>query len=241
MGPEVRELKYQKKLLRAAAGHIAVRGLSPYVRPLFGNNKFVLKMKRCAPDREGDSKSSAAKTQSTEGHQPPGKSSADTKRRLSYDSGAFPFLLQGDAGCGGAAKESQHKTEESSIHSNSSRGKQRTESIGSSDVPAAAFNSSTSDGPKNAARKPILGLDYSNVSYPSPKNFAERFMGVLESGVASDLVWWVGDGKAVALHSKKLKNFSLLELYFRCKSYSALIRNFNRWYVSIVPLVSRSS
>ncbi|CAB9524193.1 HSF-type DNA-binding [Seminavis robusta] len=69
----------------------------------------------------------------------------------------------------------------------------------------------------------------SKLSYPKPKNFAERMMNALEKGIASESIWWVGDGKAVALHPKNLKMSSSLTEYFKAKDYSGFIRNCNRW------------
>jgi len=73
--------------------------------------------------------------------------------------------------------------------------------------------------------------ELSNLSYPSPKNFAERMMNALESGLAAESIWWVGGGKAVALCPKKLRHSEHLTSYFRAKDYSGFIRNCNRWYV----------
>jgi hypothetical protein len=67
------------------------------------------------------------------------------------------------------------------------------------------------------------------LSYPKPKNFAERLMNAVERGIASDSVWWVGGGKAVALHPNNLKNCPELTQYFKAKDYSGFIRNCNRW------------
>jgi HSF-type DNA-binding len=61
------------------------------------------------------------------------------------------------------------------------------------------------------------------------KNFAERLMHVLEHKIGSDTVWWVGEGKAVAIHARNLKESDLLSQHFRVKDYSVFIRNCNRW------------
>jgi HSF-type DNA-binding len=61
------------------------------------------------------------------------------------------------------------------------------------------------------------------------KNFAERLMHVLKDGIGKDTVWWVGDGKAVAIHTRNLKDGDLLSQHFRVKDYSVFIRNCNRW------------
>ena len=70
-----------------------------------------------------------------------------------------------------------------------------------------------------------------NLSYPLPKNFAERMMNALEAGIASDAISWIGDGQAIALKTKILKESSYLTTYFKAKDYSGFIRNCNRWYV----------
>ena len=68
-----------------------------------------------------------------------------------------------------------------------------------------------------------------NLSYPKPKNFAERMMNALERGIASDAISWAGGGKAIALKTKHLKNSPELASYFKAKDYSGFIRNCNRW------------
>lgn len=67
------------------------------------------------------------------------------------------------------------------------------------------------------------------LSYPKPKNFAERLMNALERDIASESVWWVGEGKAIALHPNSLKKCPELTEYFKAKDYSGFIRNCNRW------------
>lgn len=69
------------------------------------------------------------------------------------------------------------------------------------------------------------------LTYPKPRNFAERLMFVLESGLATDCLFWAGNGEAVALHSKNLKKGTCIKDYFNVKDYSGFIRNCNRWYV----------
>lgn len=66
--------------------------------------------------------------------------------------------------------------------------------------------------------------------FPHPKNFAERLMNVLQRGIASDSIWWVGgDVNGVALRPKKLKKGTLLQTHFSGNQYSAFLRSFNRW------------
>ena len=77
------------------------------------------------------------------------------------------------------------------------------------------------------AAAPVLP---SNVlPHRKPKNFADRLMRVLLNDVAPDSLWWVGDGKAVAFHSKNLTKGDLLQTHFKTKDYNAFIRNCNRW------------
>jgi hypothetical protein len=73
------------------------------------------------------------------------------------------------------------------------------------------------------------------VSYPNPKNFAERLMHVMEAEMAPDSIWWVSDGKAVALHPKRLKKGTILKSHFQANKYSSFLRNFNRWGFRRVP------
>ena len=55
-------------------------------------------------------------------------------------------------------------------------------------------------------------------------------MNVLERKVASDCIWWVGEGiNGVALQPKKLKKGTLLQTHFSGNQYSAFLRSFNRW------------
>ena len=68
-----------------------------------------------------------------------------------------------------------------------------------------------------------------SVTHPNPKNFAERLMFALEKGMGSDVINWQGEGRAVAIHPKKLKKDPILEDHFRVKNYGAFIRNCNRW------------
>lgn len=66
------------------------------------------------------------------------------------------------------------------------------------------------------------------VTYPNPKSFAERLMKALESDVAPNCLWWVGEGKGVALHTKSLKEANVLSTHFNVFLYSGFIRNLNR-------------
>ncbi|CAB9526161.1 HSF-type DNA-binding [Seminavis robusta] len=62
-----------------------------------------------------------------------------------------------------------------------------------------------------------------------PKNFAERLMEGLQSGAAQDAVWWVGNGEAIAINPRNLKEGDFLSTHFKVKDYSVFIRNCNRW------------
>jgi hypothetical protein len=59
-----------------------------------------------------------------------------------------------------------------------------------------------------------------DVTYPNPKSFAERLMKALEKNIAPQCLWWVGDGKGVALHTKSLKEGDVLENHFKVTQYS---------------------
>ncbi|CAB9531645.1 HSF-type DNA-binding [Seminavis robusta] len=73
------------------------------------------------------------------------------------------------------------------------------------------------------------------LSFPAPKNFAERLMNVLESDIDTEAIWWDGETKSVALQPKKLKKGTILHTHFSGNKYSAFLRNFNRWGFRRVP------
>ena len=81
----------------------------------------------------------------------------------------------------------------------------------------------------DAVSKGSSSDDEAGVTHPNPKNFAERLMFALEKGMGADVIKWAGDGRAVAIHPKKLKKDTVLETHFRVKNYGAFIRNCNRW------------
>lgn len=62
-----------------------------------------------------------------------------------------------------------------------------------------------------------------------PKNFAERLMRYLQAGGGDNVMWWIGDGKAIAVHTKNLRKGDLLSSQFKVKDYQVFIRNCNRW------------
>lgn len=76
-----------------------------------------------------------------------------------------------------------------------------------------------------ADKKPKASRD----PHRKPKNFAERLMKVLQSEIGTDTVWWLGDGKAVAIHSRNLRRGKMLQEHFKVKDFSVFIRNCNRW------------
>jgi hypothetical protein len=61
------------------------------------------------------------------------------------------------------------------------------------------------------------------------KNFAEKLMDVLQTGVAKEVIWWEGDGTIVALHVDKLKHGPTRDKYFDGVKYKFFIRKFSRW------------
>lgn len=99
------------------------------------------------------------------------------------------------------------------------------ESLAASDVAVAASAVASlrqrDDSSPPAARPPL--------SYPKPKNFAERLMGAMESGEVTDSIWWAGNGTLVAFYPKKIKNGETLETHLRLKNYNSFIRSLNRW------------
>jgi len=54
-------------------------------------------------------------------------------------------------------------------------------------------------------------------------------MRVLQTDAGGDMLWWVGDGKAVAIQKKKLSKGALLDSHFNIKDYAVFSRNLNRW------------
>ena len=61
------------------------------------------------------------------------------------------------------------------------------------------------------------------------KNFAERLMRYLQRTGGDDTIWWIGDGKAIAIHTKNLRKGDLMSSYFKVKDYGVFVRNCNRW------------
>ena len=54
-------------------------------------------------------------------------------------------------------------------------------------------------------------------------------MRYLQAGGGDDVMWWVGDGKAIAIHTKNIRKGDLLSRQFKVKDYPVFIRNCNRW------------
>jgi hypothetical protein len=68
-----------------------------------------------------------------------------------------------------------------------------------------------------------------NLTHPEPKNFPQRLMCVLQNRAAISSIWWVGDGKAVALHAKNLQEGTFIETHFQVPDYATFTRMFSRW------------
>jgi len=98
------------------------------------------------------------------------------------------------------------------------------------EISACSSVSSAENEQEQSGQEPAQTLQVRQ-SYPTPKNFAERMMNALETGIGRDAISWVGQGRAVALNSNILKENPLLTTYFKAKDYSGFIRNCNRWYV----------
>lgn len=74
--------------------------------------------------------------------------------------------------------------------------------------------------------------DAPEVTMAHPKNFAERLMRALQIGAIPDMVWWIGNGSAVAIQPKKLKKSNeAIRKHLQVKDYSAFLHSFNRWCV----------
>lgn len=88
---------------------------------------------------------------------------------------------------------------------------------------------SSSSSSEDKKPKPTPAKEAGEMPYKKCKNFAERLMRVLNLGIGSDTIWWIGEGKAVAIHTRNLKAGTLLADEFKVKDYSVFIRNCNRW------------
>lgn len=99
----------------------------------------------------------------------------------------------------------------------------------SADTSSKASTSKKGNKPKGkGGRRPksrIIGKG----TYPSPNNFAERLMHVLENGIATDSIYWLGEGESIAVHMKNIKTSPVLDSHFQGNQYSSFIRNLNRW------------
>ena len=66
-------------------------------------------------------------------------------------------------------------------------------------------------------------------AFPNPNNFPERLFHVLENNIASESLWWLGEGEAVAVHPDKIQESPVLTSHFQGNRYSSFVRNLNRW------------
>lgn len=88
---------------------------------------------------------------------------------------------------------------------------------------------STSTDSEDKKPKPAPAKEAVDMPIKKCKNFAERLMRVLHLGIGNDTIWWIGEGKAIAVHTRNLKKGTLLADNFKVKDYSVFIRNCNRW------------
>ena len=130
----------------------------------------------------------------------------------------------------GDASPSMTKTG-GSITNNSSSGDNTSDNGNNCD------SSNNNNNPKNSTLNTTNAASDSSVSsdgtppYRQAKNFAERLMRVVQDGIAADSLWWVGNGKGVAIHKKNLRKSPVLASHFNIKDYNVFSRNLNRWYV----------
>ena len=109
---------------------------------------------------------------------------------------------------------------------------QDTESQAASDVAVAgrpekgkckSRKRSRNDSVETARDQPAV------LTYPHPKNFAERLMSALQANLAPECLGWAEEGAAVWLNQKHLKRGIFLSTHFHISNVGAFIRNFNRW------------
>jgi hypothetical protein len=81
-----------------------------------------------------------------------------------------------------------------------------------------------------------LSHEATALSYPNPRNFAERLISALQRGIGTSCLTWIGDGRAIALHSKNIKNSTEFLQHFRLPKYSNLIRSCTRWCVNLFDI-----
>lgn len=129
------------------------------------------------------------------------------------DGGALDMLL----GSSNGIQKEDSSDEDSTSSEEEQKQERKTESV------------PTDDDDDDAKANEAGDAGTSELSYPKPKNFAERMMNALETGVAADSITWTGGGKAIALKTKSLKEHPTLTTYFKAKDYSGFIRNCNRW------------
>lgn len=92
-----------------------------------------------------------------------------------------------------------------------------------------ATDNSSNSSSSSEDKKPKAKKAKADNTQRKPKNFAERLMRVLQNGIGQDTLWWVGDGKAIGIHSRNLRRGDMLSEHFNVKDYSVFIRNCNRW------------
>lgn len=80
--------------------------------------------------------------------------------------------------------------------------------------------------------------DEEELTFPNPSNFPQRLMNILDSGIAPDAIWWVGDGDEFAIHPGNVQSSTLLVDHFQGNRYSSFVRNLNRWGYSRVHYVN---
>jgi hypothetical protein len=91
------------------------------------------------------------------------------------------------------------------------------------------MDESDSSSTSSEDKKPKPSPKEVDMPYKKCKNFAERLMRVLHFGIGKDTIWWIGEGKAIAIHTRNLKKGNMLSDHFKVKDYSVFIRNCNRW------------
>lgn len=77
--------------------------------------------------------------------------------------------------------------------------------------------------PKKASKK---GSD--NAGGKSP-TFPEKIMDLLQSGLATNAIYWLPEGEAIAVDPDNFKDCNIINKQFRGNKLSSFVRSLNRW------------
>jgi len=101
--------------------------------------------------------------------------------------------------------------------------------LGDAGLTGDKTNLSDSSSTSSEDKKPKSSPTEADMPCKKCKNFAERLMRVLHLGIENETIWWIGEGKAIAIHTRNLKKGNMLLEHCKVKDYSVFIRNCNRW------------